>query len=250
MAQRSRIACFHGGGSNEVIFKAQCRQLQKELDSKLELVFFNAPFESRPGPDVLPAFASNGPFRSWFKIDAEKGELTDGSGYNDERTDGLERVRDMMRAIAPPGEWVGAMGFSQGTRVVGGLLLDQQLRSQAEAQGMLCEPCDIQLRFGVLCVGGGAPMLSAFTRNFEQRHLSPYESAPVSERNRISIPTLHYHGLRDINLTRGRLVLKNHYDASSATVWELDYHHAMPWIKSENLEFASLVRKMYENTRA
>ncbi|PMD12048.1 hypothetical protein NA56DRAFT_675356 [Hyaloscypha hepaticicola] len=226
MAQRPRIASFHGGGSNAVIFKAQCRRLQKELDSKLELVFFNAPFESRLGPD------------SWFKIDAKKGELTDGSCFNDERTCGLERVRDMMRAVASPGEWLW-----------GGLLLDQQLRSQAKAQGILCEPSDIQLRFGVLCVGGGAPMLSSFMRNFEQGHLSPYESALVSERNRISIPTLHYYGLRDINLGRGRLVVKNHYHVSSATVWELDYHHAMPWVKSENLEFASLIENIYESTR-
>ncbi|KAH7310181.1 putative phospholipase/carboxylesterase [Rhexocercosporidium sp. MPI-PUGE-AT-0058] len=239
MAQRPRIACFHGGGSNEVIFKTQCRQLQKELDSVLELVFFNAPFTSEPGPDILPAFATYAPFRSWFRIEAETGELADGSGYDDLGNGGLERVRKMMRAVGPAEEWVGVMGFSQGTRVVGGLLLDQQRRAQARARGEICEPCDIQIRFGVLCVGGGAPMLP--TLNGIKAH---------SEEDLIAVPTLHYLGLRDINLPRGKIILQKYYDASSAKLWELDYHHAMPWVKSENLEFACLIKNMYSITRS
>lgn len=245
MNTRPRIACFHGGGSNKAIFRAQCHQLQKELEHEFELVYFNAPFESRAGPDVLPAFSSYAPFRSWFMANDE-GERTDGSGYDKTGNDGLERVLEMMRAIEPPGEWVAAMGFSQGTRVVGGLLLDQQRRSESIIERESAMLSNLDLKFGVLCVGGGAPMLSSLTK---AANSSPFDTAPGSGNERITIPTLHYHGLRDINLTRGRSVLKNYYDPSSVTLWELDYHHAMPWIKEHNLELARLIRQMYHDTR-
>jgi len=54
------------------------------------------------------------------------------------------------------------MGFSQGTRVVGGLLLEQMRLRQLGVPGLGVEFWDlgITFRFGVLCMGGGAPMLS------------------------------------------------------------------------------------------
>jgi hypothetical protein len=48
------------------------------------------------------------------------------------------------------------MGFSQGSRVAGGLLLDQQRR---DALG-IPKKTHIELLFGVLCNGAGAPMES------------------------------------------------------------------------------------------
>lgn len=61
-----------------------------------------------------------------------------------------------MEDEGPGGEWVGAMGFSQGSRVAGGLLLDQQRR---DALG-IPKKTPIKLLFGVLCNGAGAPMES------------------------------------------------------------------------------------------
>jgi hypothetical protein len=54
------------------------------------------------------------------------------------------------------------MGFSQGTRVVGGLLLEQMRLREAGVPGLGMDDGDegIKFRFGVLCMGGGAPMLS------------------------------------------------------------------------------------------
>jgi hypothetical protein len=150
-----RIACFHGGGSTAAIYKVQCEQLAHLLQNDFQLVFFEGPFERSAGPGVLPVFADYAPFKSWFTQD-ERGERADGSGYDASGNDGVERVWRLMEDEGPGGEWVGAMGFSQGSRVAGGLLLDQQRRA---ALG-LPKKTHIQLRFGVLCMGGGPPMES------------------------------------------------------------------------------------------
>ena len=56
------------------------------------------------------------------------------------------------------GEWVGCMGFSQGTRVVGGLLLEQMRLREMGVPGFA--DGEIQFKFGVLCNGGAEPMLA------------------------------------------------------------------------------------------
>jgi hypothetical protein len=79
---------------------------------------------------------------------------------------GIERVWRLLRGRDAElmldgrqeemGEWVGVMGFSQGTRIVGGLLLDLQRRKEFG----LFRAGDIDFKFGVLCMGSGPPMLS------------------------------------------------------------------------------------------
>lgn len=146
------IACFHGGGSNREIYQIQCAQLEHLLEPDFRLVFFDAPFERSAGPEVLPVFRDYAPFKSWFTQDETGTELSDGSGYDRIGRDGIERVLDLMERQGNAEDWVGAMGFSQGTRVVGGLLRDQQRRD------ILGEPGRIRLAFGVFCMGSGAPM--------------------------------------------------------------------------------------------
>jgi hypothetical protein len=159
---RPRIAFFHGGGSNSAISRIQCSQVQHHLQDDFEFVFFDAPFERSAGPDVLPTFRDKEyqPYRTWFNL-VDGVEVSDGSGFESDgmmQEDGVERVWDLMRQSG--GEWIGAMGFSQGTRVVGGLLLDQQRRKEAG----LFKPGDIDLKFGVLCMGGAAPMVSSISQ--------------------------------------------------------------------------------------
>lgn len=148
---RPRIACFHGGGSNSTIFSIQSAQLS-ELLCEFEFVFFDGPFERGPGPGVLPAFRNDGPFRSWFTTDPSGLEVSNGSGFDGDE-DGIERIYRLMDAKGPGGEWVGVMGFSQGTRPAGGVLLDVQRGERKSVPGR-------NIRFGVLCMGGGMPMES------------------------------------------------------------------------------------------
>lgn len=150
-----RIACFHGGGSNARIHMVQCRNLQRELEDEFEFFYFEAPFTRDPGPDILPAFKSYGPYKTWFA----GAEDTDGFDHSTGE-DGIQRVWNMM--IAETGNngeewnWVGALGFSQGTRVVSGLLLDQQRRQSQ--QDLLMSQGIGSLVFGILCMGSGSPM--------------------------------------------------------------------------------------------
>lgn len=157
-----RIACFHGGGSTAPIFKIQCSRLATLLSDTFEFVFFEAPFERSAGPGVLPFFNEKeyGPYKTWFR-DLES---DDGAGYDENEIgrSGVERVWELMRDAGEGGEWVGAMGFSQGSRVVGGLLLDQQVRRRVGLKA----PGDVELRFGVLCMGSGRPMVSEMSRGW------------------------------------------------------------------------------------
>ena len=69
----------------------------------------------------------------------------------------MERALRLIADEGGEGEWVGLMGFSQGTRVVGGILADQMRRRE------MCVPRaegELDFRFGILCMGAMAPMVS------------------------------------------------------------------------------------------
>jgi hypothetical protein len=159
MEQLPRIACFHGGGSTGPIFQLQCDQLISQFSSTFEFVFFNAPFYRDAGPGVLPFFKYEkwGPYRTWFTSDEAGSVREDGRGPEGQGEGGIERVLDLLASAGEGGEWVGCLGFSQGTRIVGGLLLDQQRRKKL---GLPKAEGDIDFKFGVLCMGSSAPMVS------------------------------------------------------------------------------------------
>ncbi|KAB8236638.1 uncharacterized protein BDW43DRAFT_298210 [Aspergillus alliaceus] len=228
-----RIACFHGGGSNASIYNVQCSQLAGLLKDDFEFVFFDGPFESGPGPGVLPAFREYKPYRSWFKQNGTEVELSDGSGYDISGRDGVERVWKLMEAAGPGGEWVGVMGFSQGTRITGGLLLDQQRRTASGETGS--HP---KLKFGVCCMGGGAPMVSEIG----------HQMADTGSSEKIHIPTIHVHGLKDVFLALGQRQYATYYDSNTAKLYEVDYHHAMPWYRHEVQRLVELIRELYKET--
>ena len=142
------VACFHGGGSNSAVFSAQCERLQQILKQDLEFIFFDGPFEREAGPGVLPYFEGYAPFRSWLRVEDGK-ETTSADGI-----DGIERIWMLMAARRPRVQWAGVMGFSQGTRVAGGLLLDHQMRQKRKQ-----DENGWNIQFGVMCMGSGAPVV-------------------------------------------------------------------------------------------
>jgi hypothetical protein len=162
MAPLPRIACFHGGGSSAAIYAFQCETLQKQLANTFEFVFFEGLYECDAGPGVLPFFTYEefGPYRTWFYKTKNGDEVPDGRRDDVGDEGGIERVLRLIREKGPGGEWVGCMGFSQGTRIVGGLLLHQQRRKE---MGFKNEEGGIDFKFGVLCMGSFGPMLSDLT---------------------------------------------------------------------------------------
>lgn len=230
-----RIACFHGGGSTGPIYEMQCEQLISQLSSTFEFVFFNAPFYRDPGPGVLPFFVPEkwGPYRTWFTRDANDEERGDGRGKDGKGEGGVERVLRLISEAGEGGEWVGCMGFSQGTRVVGGLLLDQQRRKEL---GLPKAEGDIDFKFGVLCMGGAAPMVSDISYMTEDDGV-------------INTPTFHLHGTKDFQYDNGKKQMKTYYDSSKVTVLDIDYHHAMPWHRADLVKFADMMRQIYKDTK-
>lgn len=61
----------------------------------------------------------------------------------------------------------------------------------------------------------------------------------------VRIPTLHVHGLKDEFLGYGRDQLEKFFDKDSATLYEVNYHHAMPWIKAESEGLARRITELY-----
>ncbi|KAI9367283.1 serine hydrolase FSH [Aspergillus egyptiacus] len=225
---RPRIACFHGGGSSAAIYEIQCSFLTAPLAAEFRFEFFDGPFESGAGPGVLPAFAGFEPYRSWVEAPAD---------------DGLDRVWKMLEERAGEGEgegeWVGVMGFSEGSRVAAGLLLDQQRREemvQKGGSGSGSSSRSIRFRFGVMCMGGGAPM---------KVQIQGAETKPTDI---IRIPTLHMHGLKDEFLALGRDQYKTYFEPSTAELFEVDYHHAMPWLEAESMELGERIRSLDQRT--
>lgn len=236
MAKIPLVACFHGGGSNSEIFTVQSVRLQKYIEKEVKLVYFDGPFESKAGPGVLPVFEDYKPFRTWFKARSDGTWIDDGSGYDAQGTDGVERAWKMMEMRAPKEDWIGVMGFSQGTRVVGGLLLDQQRRAEKN------EFNGFNLRFGILCMGSGDPMKTK--RDDFQEYNTTTTDAEL-----ITSPTLHLHGLKDKIIENGRKQKDAHYSKEASTLCEIDYHHAMPW-NLEDLElFSDQMKRLFAKVR-
>jgi predicted esterase len=148
-----RIACFHGGGSNGLVFAFQCARLQHMFAHEYEFVFFDAPFEWQAGPGVLPYFSNLAPFRTWirpeFLEDDERKAVKSVVQLMQENT--LSRSEGAKKV----GKWIGAMGFSQGTRVVGGLLRWMETVHHDDQNATYQ---DIDIQFGVLCMGSSGPL--------------------------------------------------------------------------------------------
>ncbi|KAL4943451.1 hypothetical protein BDV06DRAFT_234676 [Aspergillus oleicola] len=242
---RNHIACFHGAGSNATIYEIQCSFLSSLLSPSYVLEFFNGPFERPAGPGVLPAFDECGPYKSWFDPSSEINfNSGDGSGFDGVGRDGVNRVLGLMEKRGrekgfSDQDWVGVLGFSQGTRVAGGLLLDQQnWEASGEGLGGRTVGRNIKLSWGVCCNGGGAPMESEVSYKLD------------NPEKVVRIPTLHVHGLKDEFLTNGREQLSKYYASNTASLYEINYHHAMPWVKAESEELARRIKELDSKTKA
>jgi predicted esterase len=206
-----RILCLHGGGSNADIFHAQTRFIRYALRGRFEFIFVNGPFESKPGPDILPIFEDCGPYFRWSSEEAgeEEGEAT---------AKVLQRLEQEERIV-------GLLGFSQGVRVVMGLLLRQQNQPQDLPKDGL-----MSLRFAVCAMGGISPPL----RLLEANH-----------KDIISIPTIHIHGIHDPIYELSQLLLTRHFDPQSTKVLAVNTGHRLPANIDETRKIANMMLEAY-----
>ncbi|PVH94008.1 citrinin biosynthesis oxidoreductase CtnB [Periconia macrospinosa] len=200
-----RILCLHGGGTNSSIFRAQCRIIRRHLEHSFRLVFPDAPYLSKPGPDVTSVYADWGPFRSWMKP----------------QTDALRKDDE----VGATGEWVGLLGFSQGAKLAASLLLREQYEIELynlSYQSRLADSRLPKFRFAVLLAGRGP--LVTLDPNFHDFYGSEEEvQEPV-----LRMPTVHVHGLQDEGLVFHRDLRDRCCVEKSTMTVEWDGDHRVP----------------------
>ena len=175
-ATRPIILCLHGGGSNATVFKIQCRRLVWTLGSQFQFVFAQAQFEGTPGFGMLPVFESCAPFYRWVHRKWTLGEgATEATPAEEVRLVDASLDEAVRREAGEDG-WrrvVGVVGFSQGARLVGGLLLRQKLWERDQPE----DDCKWQFKFGVF-VGGPYPPI-AMSEDVEQEQYDLLKEVPT-----------------------------------------------------------------------
>lgn len=222
------ILCLHGGGSTSIVFKIQCRRLLWTLGSQFKFVFANAPHEGEPGFGMLPVFESCAPFYRWVTRRWKLGEgPTEPTPAHE--TDLIDEALDRaVQKEAGPDGWrnvVGVIGFSQGARLVGGLLLRQKLW-EAEHPGDA--GCKWQLKFGVM-VGGPYPPIAM------GEEVSPEQYQLLKE-----VPTVHCWG-RDDHVRTGCEELRQACDGDGCFDMQFDGGHHMPLKDVEAKDLCDLI---------
>ena len=208
-----RILCLHGGGTSAMIFKIQTRRLQWSLRQHFRFVFVDAPFESAAGPGVLPIFEGCGPFYKWVIPESTTPERDQ------------QRVRQVLRKAivddSGDGEFVGVLGFSQGGRMVAGLLADQE---EGEATGLP------YWQFAVLLCASYPP-LSMSNERVRKEPKGPVdvhgEDPEPEEREIISIPSVHVRGTLDPHCEKGRRLAK-YFNRETSVSMEFVMGHHLP----------------------
>lgn len=238
-----RILCLHGGGTNALIFRMQCRVLEKGLGRSFRLVYAQAPFISvQPGPDVTSVYKDYGPFRVWLR---------------DHRMPGVWTSRDVAARIdaalalamaaddakGATGDWVGLLGFSQGAKVAASILYRQQRCGMTS------------FRFTVLFAGRG-PLVWLMPDLPQPRglvdaampftHPAPAWLTLVSDEHMLHLSTLHVHGLNDPGLDEHRDLLQEYCDPLQATLLEWEGDHRMP-IKSKDVQ--TIIKHIHKTAR-
>nr|AMJ52081.1 lijB [Ascomycota sp. F53] len=260
-----RILCLHGGGTNSRIFRAQCRIIRRHLENSFRLVFPDAPYLSKPGPDVTSVYADWGPFRSWMK--PQPGAASDNPfstplhRANDvvmpvHEKDAREVIgaidtslADAMKAddqAGATGEWVGLLGFSQGAKLAASLLLREQDRMELAGltyQSMLKPKIVPTFRFAILLAGRG-PLLTLdpdfqFYFGREEEIQEPI----------LRLPTVHVHGLQDEGIPMHRELQTRCCTKESTTLVEWDGNHRVPIKAGDVALVVTALREAYRQSK-
>jgi predicted esterase len=210
------LLCLHGGGTNSIIFNIQTVRIQRLLQPYFKFVFLDGPIEGEPGPGVIPVFESLEPYRRWYI-----------KGENLKPVETVAVLQSAMEEqLRKDGRgFVGALGFSQGAKVVAGLLLEQQVRQRKEGND------GKGLAFGVMLNGTTPPLTSLM--DFEKT-------------DRISIPSLHVVGTSDPWREEGLELCEMHFDPSTATLMEFDVAHRLPVLEQDTAKVANEILRMYQ----
>lgn len=148
-------------------------------------------------------------------------------------------IREEVQKIQAEGsKVVGLIGFSQGTRVVAGLLKGAEIVNKVGGGGKKNNSTDwlSSIAFGISVCGSYPPPLIPASASALLSELPPAERQAIEE-SKIEIPTLHAQGKQDEWAWAGKLLIDGVYEVEEgkSVVLELEMGHHYP-VQAENSE--------------
>ena len=187
----------------------------------------------------MPVFADCGPYYRWIALEGQDEGLA--------QLKVRELLRDSIRRDG--GDFVGVLGFSQGARMVAGLLADQE---EGENEGMP------DWKFAVLLCGSYPPSSLSASRKAvggTPKIVKRDEHGEIHEpgiAETIRVPSVHMRGLQDIHLEKGRRLAGYFSDKME---FEFDQGHHLPGAagdttspKTATADLAAAILKQYVST--
>ncbi|MCJ1271753.1 hypothetical protein MMC22_011658 [Lobaria immixta] len=231
MSHKPRILCLHGGGVSAEIFRLQFRYFLTRLEPHFRLVFVDGPFSSEMHEDLRPFYSEMGPCHRWSRWLPHHPPLDNESAIA-EIEDSLTNAMDADQGT---GKWVGLIGFSQGAKLAFSVLLENQLRHQENpwAPGF----AGVKWEFGVIMAGRAPPYSLSHRTARSKNYVRPgelaqeheYDYAACEFSDKLRIPTLHVHGMRDPGLKLHQHLLRYFCDPANTRTIEWDGGHRIPF---------------------
>ncbi|RMD41516.1 hypothetical protein DV735_g3593, partial [Chaetothyriales sp. CBS 134920] len=202
-AHLPRILCLHGGGANALVFRTQLRAFlaHPSLAARYRFVFVDAPFECAAGVGVYPVYADWGPFRRWARWLHTQDAIEDPAECQARIWAALEAaMANDTDVLGATGDWIGIIFAGRAPF----LALDSQTESLPWMQSAA------GLADGV-------------------------DTESIDERPdlRLSVPTLHVHGLKDEGLPLHRRCVEGYCAPGTFEVVEWDGPHRLPIKKAD-----------------
>ena len=155
----------------------------------------------------------------------------------------VDLVRDTVQRItASGGKVAGLIGFSQGTKVVAGLLKGSGLRAALAEKGEdVSDLAWCNFSFGVVVCGSYPPPLvpqDAVAKVEKAAGLSEQEKKELLER-KISTPAFHVLGTQDEYLWAGEALINGFFEVgegkSEVRKWDMGHHYPVQAEETEEL---------------
>jgi hypothetical protein len=188
-----------------------------------------APFPSPAGPGILPFFDGCGPFYRWLppteKVNIEAMRTGSSTAFLAPEVEDLVKST-VLRIRAAGGSVVGLIGFSQGTKVVAGLLRASEIRKQVgkEEEGW----CDF---------GFGLSVCASYPPGLVPSSIAAMVADPWGEK--IRLPAFHVQGRQDEWMWAGQGMIERHYEEgegrTEVVVWDMGHHYPVEVEQSERM---------------
>ncbi|KAF2845867.1 hypothetical protein T440DRAFT_459541 [Plenodomus tracheiphilus IPT5] len=258
-AAKPTILAFHGSGSNATVHTVQLARLMRFIKSYFNVESLQAPFPSPAGPGILPFFEGCDPFYRWLppteKITLEAMHTGNSTHILAPEVESLIASTIQRIQSTTGSKVVGLIGFSQGTKVVAGLLRGLEIRRAMLAAG------EEEVRktgswlddilFGVSICGSYPPplipasVLAALDKVSSSSSSSSATGSWTQEEKRrllekkIEIPTFHVQGTNDEWKWAGDGLIEGHYEVeegkSVKVEWEMGHHYPVLPEESERV---------------